>query len=525
LSQLETTAPITSTSRIARAASLVMVLFLASRVLGLLREVVIARQFGTSAEMDAYLAAFRLPDFLFYVVAGGALGSAFIPIFTGCLTRADQPGAWRLASAVINWTTLLLTGLGGLAAIFAPWIVQTFFADFTPEQQALTTELMRWMLISTVIFGVSGIIMGILNAYQHFFLPALAPVIYNLAIILGAWLLGPLWGVRGLAAGVVLGAMGHLLVQLPGLMFGGRLRYQPALAWHDPSLREIARLMGPRVLGLAAVQLNFVVNAVLAAGLTTGSLTALNYGWIIMLLPQGIIAQSVATALFPTLAALAAREEWSEMRHIFILTLRNLLFLTLPAAVGLIVLAEPLVRLLLERGAFGPDSTVVTAWALSFFALGLVGHNLVEIMTRAFYALRNTKTPVGIGLAAMGVNVGLSWLLLKLFTAWGWSPHGGLALANSIAVTLEMSVMLAFLGPRLGGLAEPGLRQALAKMGLAAGGMAVALWLLRPFLLSSPSLVGGIVGIGSGGLIYLGLAYFLGLDEIKMIGRRLIRRG
>jgi len=171
-------------NRIARAASLVMVLFLASRGLGLLREVVIARQFGTSAEMDAYLAAFRLPDFLFYVVAGGALGSAFIPVFTGCLTRQDLSGAWRLASAVINWIILILTGLGGLAAIFAPWLVQTFFADFTPAQQALTTELMRWMLISTIIFGVSGVVMGILNAHHHFFLPALAPVIYNAAIIL-----------------------------------------------------------------------------------------------------------------------------------------------------------------------------------------------------------------------------------------------------------------------------------------------------------------------------------------------------
>ncbi|MFN8456342.1 MAG: lipid II flippase MurJ, partial [Anaerolineae bacterium] len=292
---METTASPTSTARIARAATLVMALFLVSRGLGLLREVVIARQFGVSAEMDAYLAAFRLPDFLFYVVAGGALGSAFIPVFTGYLTHRDLPGAWRLASAVINSVMLLLTGLGGLAALFAPWIVQSFFGSFTPAQQALTSELMRWMLISTVIFGVSGVVMGILNAHQHFFLPALAPVIYNLAIILGAWLLGPVWGVRGLAFGVVLGAAGHLLVQLPGLV-RQKMAYRPVLAWTDPSLQEVALLMGPRVLGLAAVQLNFVVNAVLASGLPAGSLTALNYGWIIMLLPQGIIAQSVATA-------------------------------------------------------------------------------------------------------------------------------------------------------------------------------------------------------------------------------------
>ncbi|MBE7473573.1 MAG: murein biosynthesis integral membrane protein MurJ [Anaerolineae bacterium] len=524
MNQLETTRTAATTHRLARAASLVMVLFLASRALGLLREVVIARQFGTSAEMDAYLAAFRLPDFLFYVVAGGALGSAFIPIFTGYLAREDLPGAWRLASAVINWVALFLTGLGGLAALFAPWIVQRFFADFSPAQQTLTVELMRWMLISTVIFGVSGVVMGILNAHQHFFLPALAPVIYNLAIILSAWLLGPLWGVRGLAAGVVAGAASHLLVQLPGLLSGERLRYQPVLAWRDPSLREVARLMGPRVLGLAAVQLNFVVNAVLAAGLTAGSLTALNYGWIIMLLPQGIIAQAVATALFPTLAALAATEQWAELRRIFAVTLRSLLFLTLPAAAGLLVLSEPLVRLLLERGKFDPAATTATAWALSFFALGLTGHAVVEIATRAFYALKNTKTPVAVGVAAMAVNIGLSWLLLRLFAGWGWPPHGGLALANSIAVTLEMIALLALLRPQMGGLAEGGLVGAVAKMGLATAGMALALALLLPFLPPAPGWLGGVIGVGVGSLVYLGLVYVLRIDELKTISRNLLRR-
>jgi putative peptidoglycan lipid II flippase len=500
-----------------------MALFVVSRGLGLLREVVIARQFGAGAEMDAYLAAFRLPDFLFYVVAGGALGSAFIPVFTGYLTREDLPGAWRLASAVINWVVLVLSGLGALAAMFAPWIVQTFFGDFSPAQQLLTIELMRWMLISTVIFGVSGVVMGILNAHHHFFLPALAPVIYNLAIIGGAWLLGLAWGVRGLAAGVVVGAAGHLLVQLPGLI-QQKMHYRPVLAPTDPSLHEVAVLMGPRVLGLAAVQLNFVVTAVLAAGLPAGSLAALNYGWIIMLLPQGIIAQSVATALFPTMSALAARGEQTELRRIFGLTLRNLLFLTLPAAVGLTVLSVPIVRLLLERGKFEPASTAATAWALSFFALGLVGHAVVEIATRAFYALKDTKTPVTIGLLTMLFNIGLSWLLLNLFAVWGWPAHGGLALANSIAVTLEMIALLVWLRPKMAGLAEPGLPSALRRMGLAALGMVLALFILRPILPANPGWLAGVAGIAVGGLVYAGLAHLLGVPELKAI-RLKVRRG
>lgn len=524
MSQTEAAQP-SHLRRIAGAATLVMALFVVSRALGLLREMVIARQFGTSAQMDAYLAAFRVPDFLFYVVAGGALGSAFIPTFTGFLAKKDMAGAWRLASAVINWMVLLLSALGGLAAIFAPQLVATFYGDFSPAQQALTTELMRWMLISTVIFGVSGVLMGIINAQQHFLLPALAPVVYNLAIIFSALWLGPTWGVKGLAVGVVLGAAGHLLVQLPLLAVGPRqLRYRPVLAARDSSLHEVGRLMAPRVLGLAAVQINFVVTAILASSLTEGSLTALNYGWIIMLLPQGVIAQSVATALFPTLASLEAHGQRREMRHIFLTTLRNLLFLTLPAAVGLVVLAGPIVRLLLERGAFDAASTRATAWALGFFSLGLVGHAVVEIAARAFYALKNTKTPVLIGVAAMGLNIIFSILLLRGFAAWGWAPHGGLALANSLAVMLEMVALLWLIRRPLGGLAEPGLGQSLLKMGAAAALMAAVLLAALPFLPASPGWLAGVSGIGLGGLVYVSAALALGLSELRVIQQRLLRR-
>ncbi len=524
MSQVETP-QLTTTHlhRIARAATLVMALFMVSRVLGLLREIVIAGQFGTSAEMDAYLAAFRLPDLLFYVVAGGALGSAFIPVFTGYLVRDDMIGAWRLASAVINWVLLILLSLGGLAAIFAPWLVHLLYTEFTPAQQLLTTELMRWMLISTVIFGVSGVVMGILNAQQHFLLPALAPVIYNLAIILAAWFLGEQWGVRGLMVGVVVGSAGHLLVQIPGLI-RKRMRYHPLLLRRDASLHEVGRLMAPRVLGLAAVQINFMVTAVLASGLHPGSLTALNYGWIIMLLPQGIIAQSVATALFPTLATLVAQGQRDEMRRVFGTTLRNMLFLTLPASVGLVILAVPLVRLLLEWGEFDETSTAATAWALGFFALGLVGHAVVEIATRAFYALKNTKTPVIVAVSTMILNIGLSIALMNLFDRLDWSAHGGLALANSVAVMLEMVVLLVLLRPLMGGLSETSMRSSLVKMSLATLGMVVVLSVIMPLLPLDNKWVGGIVGIVVGGIVYGGLAYLLRADELGFIRRRLMRR-
>ncbi|RMF00379.1 MAG: hypothetical protein D6768_12945 [Chloroflexi bacterium] len=278
------------------------------------------------------------------------------------------------------------------------------------------------------------------------------------------------------------------------------------------------------MLGLAAVQINFVVTTILAAGLSAGSLTALNYGWIIMLLPQGIIAQSVATALFPTLAALVAEGNRDEMRRIFLITLRNLLFLTLPAAAGLAVLRVPLVRLLLERGAFTAESTQATALALGFFALGLTGHAVVEIAARAFYALKNTKTPVGVGIAAMVVNVLLSVTLLRVFAAQGWPPHGGLALANAVAILLEMVVLLALLRRPLGGLSQPGLGVSLLKMAAAAAAMGVALAVVLPILPENPGWLAGVLGVALGGGVYLAAAWLLRLDELLLIQRKILGR-
>ncbi|HEY53655.1 MAG TPA: murein biosynthesis integral membrane protein MurJ, partial [Caldilineae bacterium] len=369
-------------SRIARAATLVMALFVVSRALGLVREMVIGAQFGTSADLDAYLAAFRLPDLLFTLVAGGALASAFIPTFSERLARDDESDAWDLAAKVANLLVLALTVLAVLAGIFAQPLVEHIIAPgFSPEQQALTVSLMRWMLVSTVIFGLSGLVMGILNAYQHFLLPALAPVFYNLAIILAAWLLAPSMGVQALVVGVVVGAILHLLVQVPGLVHF-HARWTPSLSLADPGVREVLRLMGPRVLGLAVVQVNFMVNIFLASGLVEGSISALNYAWLIMLLPQGIFAQAIATAAFPTFSHQAAKGQRTALQDTLGCILALLLFLTIPAAVLLYQLRFPIISLLLERGAFDAHATAMTAYALAFFSIGLVGHAVVEITAR-----------------------------------------------------------------------------------------------------------------------------------------------
>src|SRR5438093_4336699 len=358
-------------SGLARAATTVSLAFVASRALGVLREVIIAQQFGTSPELDAYRAAFVIPDTIYLLIAGGALASAFIPTFAGFLARADEAGgraptpnqssAWesgeRLASTIINSVFLFLASISLVVALLAPWLVTNVLVpDFSPEQQALTTTLLRIMLISTTIFGVSGIAMSILNARQHFLLPALAPIVYNLAIIAGALLLGPRIGVMGLTVGIVVGALAHLLVQVPALVRFG-FHWQPALALGNVHVREVARLMGPRVFGLAITQLNFFINARLASGLAAGSLAALYYAWTIMLLPEGVVAQALATAIFPTFAAQSARGELSQLRATFSSAMRSLLFLILPAMVGLLVAREPIITVLLQRGRFDASST------------------------------------------------------------------------------------------------------------------------------------------------------------------------
>ncbi len=511
--------------RIARAATLVMALFVVSGGLGLAREMVIGAVLGTSADYDAYLFALRIPDILFTLIAGGALASAFIPTFTGYFARNDPQGGWRLASGVINLLLVVLTAAAILAGLAAPFLVRTVLAPGTPpEQQLLISSLMRTMLIAPVLFGVSGVVMGILNARQHFLLPALAPSFLNLSLIGAAWLLIPRIGVRGLALGYVVGALLHLAVQLPGLARVSA-RYLPVLTLRDPGVREVLRLMAPRVLGLATVQLNLLVNNNVASWLGAGAVSALNYGWLMMRLPQGVFAQAVATAAFPTFADQAARGKRQEMRQTLAATLRTVLFLSLPAAVGLLVLRRPLVALLFERGAFAASSTEAVAWALAFYALGLVGHAGVEIVVRAFYALHDTWTPVWVGGLAMGLNVLLSLTLPAAFGRTGLSPHGGLALANSAATLLEMAGLLLLIRPRLGGLEGRSMAVSLARSGVAAVAMAGVLMGWQALLPHAGPLVVGGGGVLLGGGCYLAAAALAGAEELRTAARLVLRRG
>ncbi|MER3545302.1 MAG: murein biosynthesis integral membrane protein MurJ [Chloroflexota bacterium] len=505
--------------QIARAALVIMVAYILSNLVGLARQIVVSQAFGTSAELDAYWAAFRLPDFLFTLVAGGALASAFLPTFTAALARGDRLGAWRLASAVANLVLIILICGAILLAVAAPLLVATVVAPgFSPSQQAWTVHLMRVMVLSPILFGLSGLLSAILNAHQHFLLPAIAPILYNVGIMIGAVFLAPLpgMGVRGLAFGVVLGAALHLAIQLIGLK-GRSAQYVPTLGLNDPQLHEVARLMLPRMLGVAVVQLNFQVNTILASGLEAGRLSALTLAWMIFLLPQAVIAQSAATAAFPTLATLVAQGRLDEMRHTLATTLRNVLFLAIPASLGLILLRDPLIRFLFQRGEFDARSTALTSWALGLYALGLVGHSVLEVLVRAFYAMHDTRTPVVVGAGAMGLNIVLSLTLIQVFRPLGLFPHGGLALANSMAATAETLVLVWLIRKRLGGLEGRRTLATLVRASVAALGMALVVLTSATWLpvRSDPWIVASGVALGGG--VYLGLSLLLRSEEVHSL--------
>ncbi len=495
-----------------------MFFFIASRALGLVRDVVISHQFGTSRALDAYFAAFNIPDFLFNVIAGGALGSAFIPIFSSALAQDDKRRAWRLASAVLNLAFITLTAVAALLAIFAPQVAAATVArGFAPNDQALTASLMRWMLITPIVFGLSGIVMGMLNSFQHFVLPAFAPVIYNAAIIAGALLLAPALGVYGLAAGVVAGAFLHLLIQVPWLV-RQRMQYSPTLGLDLADVREVGRLMLPRAIGLAVVQINFLVNTILASSLPAGRIAALAYAWRLMLLPVGVVGQSLATAVFPTFSEQTARREMGEFRKTFSAALRTTLYFSIPAAAGLFILGGPLIALVFQRGEFDVRSTAETAWALQFYAIGLFAHSGLEIITRAFYAMHDTKTPVVIGVGAMALNLALSVLLIAPLA------QGGLALANSIATLLEMLILLFIFRRRVGDIDDRHILDSAWRIALAASAMLVVIVAFANYFSPRGPIFVAVAGTAMGGAVYLGATIALRSEEIATVVRRVSRR-
>lgn len=492
-----------------------MVAFLANKLLAVGQRVIIAHQFGTGREYDAFVAAFRLPEILFILISGGALATAFIPVLSGRLVTKpdDDPAGWRLTSAVLNTVIIVAAAASLLVAIVALPLVEWLVAPgFDPDAQLLTAQLMRLALISTVIFSVSGLVMGVLHAHQHFLLPALAPLIYNVGLITGAVFLAPIFGVYGLLYGAIAGAAGHLLIQVPGLI-RHRMAYLLVLGWRDPGLRQVVKLMGPRILTVGVLQFNLIVIYNLASRLGTGSVSALDYGWDLMQMPQTIIGSAIGIVLFPTMSELAALDDTRGLRQTTAQALRIILALAVPATVGLIVLGRPVIELMFERGEFGPESTAAVYQALHFWALALVAHAALEVVNRLFYAQKDTTTPLVGAVVGMVVNLALATTLYRVLDA------GGLALANGAAVTVEVLLLLMIAHWRLGSVEAASILSTLGRSLAAALTMGAAVLAFFAVLPSFHPAV-GVLGGGLLGLVtYLAVGLLLGVQEIRLVPR------
>ncbi len=424
-------------------ASLVMIATLiASRVLGWLRLSVIGAQFaGDARELDAFWAAFRIPDTIFNLLVAGALASAFIPVFSSYLAKERESEAWHVASSVMNAMLVALVLLSGVMWLAAPFLVPLMVPEFDDRQLALTTELTRIMLFSPIFMGLSALFTGVLNSYRQFLSGATAPLVYNAVIILFALFAAPFLGIHALAWGVVAGAAMMWLVQVPELTFR-RTRYQISFDLAHAGVREIATLAWPRTIALAAVQIVLFVDINLASRMPPGSLTALTYAFQLMLLPLGVFSIAISAAVFPTLSRYASLGLQGRMRDALEQAMRWILFLTLPTAIVMIVLRRPIVHLLFQYGEFGDAAREATALAFLFYAVGLAGHALVQILARAYYATKDTTTPLAMTLVSIGTNVSLAILLAPSLGI------NGLALANSIATLAEAALLLVVLAPR-----------------------------------------------------------------------------
>ena len=503
-------------ARIGRATMILSGAFIASRILGLLRTSMFAYVFGTGITSDAFLQAFLVPDLIFNIVAGGALSSAFIPVFTHYMIgERDEKTAWHVASSALNLAIAIMMGLALLAIIFAPWLVPLYNPGVPPAELGLIISLSRIMFLQSIVLGGGVIITSILNAKQNFLQPAIGTVLYNVGLILGlipgifivshidtanltahqvtaTFLSHQTTAVFFATWGVVLGALLQVVVQIPGIIKVG-MRYKPTFDYHHPGVIQIGRQMIPRVVNAAMLYVSTFVDrglilvmvAPLALPDQNGHITQYYQALQLILLPLGIFGMAISTAAFPTLAENVTRGRFDRVRAIIQDTLRTILFMSIPSSVGLIVLGLPIIQVLLQHGAYSLESAESTAVPLAFFAVGLAGLAAVEILTRSFYAMRDSKTPVIVSIAQFILKIALSILFLSIIflnqtsvTTISWGL-GALALSTSLAGLLEALVLLWLLQQRIGQLELRALARFAGRVLAASLAMGLALIVLR----------------------------------------------
>ncbi len=505
---------------------------MASRILGLAREQVMAYLFGAGNAVDAFNVAFRVPNLVRDLFAEGVMSAAFVPTFTRSLTREGRTAAWRLGNHVINGLLVATVTIVVAGLVFAHPFVMLLAGDFAavPGKIELTVLLTRVMMPFLILVALAAAAMGMLNSIDRYFVPALAPAVFNVLSILTTIALVPVLSSIGLpvilsvAIGVLVGGIGQFAVQVPSLYREG-YRYEPRLDPAEPRLREVLLLMGPGTLGLAATQINMLVNTWLATGEGTGAVSWLAYAYRLMYLPLGLFGASIATASMPAIARRAAEGDIAGLRKTLSSGMAMMLTLNVPATMGLIVLSHPIVALLFERGRFTAADTTATANAVMCYAIGLTGYSIVKVATPTFYALGDSRTPVVLSVMTVLANAALN---LAFVHSLGYR---GLALGTSLAALLNAGALMLILRNRLGGIDGGRLGSVLVRQGVASLAMAAAAWIVERELraaLPAHDLLSQVVHVGVSIVVALAVlvaaARVLGVSELNELVDRIIRR-
>jgi len=505
----------TPSQSVVSAAFVITMAGLASRVLGLLRDRFLASSFGAGDTLDVYYAAFRVPDLIYNLLILGALSAAFIPVFTGLVSREKEDEAWKLANGVLNLAIFFIIIISIIFAIFAPFIMRIITPGFSAEKIQSAVFFTRIMFLSPLFLGISGIFGGILTSFKRFLIYSLAPLLYNLGIIIGIFVFVPFFGPIGLAWGVVFGAFLHMLIQYPAAKHAG-FKYSfilfKSLKNHD--VRKVLKLMVPRTLGIAVNQLNLFVITIFASTLVAGSLSVFNFAQNLQSVPLGLFGISFAIAVFPTLAHHAAKDEHKEFIKIFSQTFRQILFFVIPLSIMILVLRAQIVRVVLGSGKFDWEDTILTFQCLGIFTISLFAQSTVPLLARSFYALHDTKTPFYIALVTEAVNIGAVLLLIGRFHVLG------LVVAFSLASVVQMLLLLFMLRTRFENLDDKNIIMSISKVALAsvaAGlGAQLAKYLVEPFV-NLDTFVGIFIQLSAaslvGLLIFIAVSYVLKLEE------------
>lgn len=537
-----------SPSRVARSALLVIVILGLGKVFSLSEKWIGLDRFGIGADWDTFTAANQLPAQLFMLISGGALASAFIPVFGGMLGRGRREEAWKLASNVVNTIFLAALLLSVIVFFAAPWLIANLIAPgfaspfansallhhpFSsemmrelghPDRVMQTAALMRILLLSLMIFSVSGLVSGVLHTHQSFLWPALSPIMYDVGNLIGVAVLARFFGIYGAAIGAVIGAGLHLAIQTPGLI-RYRARWYAYLNWRDGDLREVVRLMIPRAISLSLANLNLLIAVNIASQLGTGATAAFDRGYTLMQLPQTLIGTAMGIVIFPTLALLSAAGDLRGKRAAMSGSLRFILIASIPAAAMMVIAGRPLVGIL-EGGAFDPEGANRVFAVLQMFALGIITHSGVEIVARSFYADRQMIIPLIAQTVQVVINTTLALILVQVL----WVS--GLALANSIAVGFELTILMVILRRRWQGIDGVALATTTVKALIGTAAMAVVMLIVGPVIdgiaLSIDRRILLIVHaglqIGIGAAVYVGMMLLLRVEEVRTLPRLILRR-